>query len=665
MVRHDTLSGIQEGLELGKIFIQQSAESAFLDMGIAKDPYPAQLEIFNSNHMIRALFGANQCLSVNSEILMAKGFSKPLRDMETGEWVIGFDFNTRDFLPVQVNGVYFNETMFVHSFQHSEGILRCSKSHKVCAVYPNGKMGMIRVMRAVKGQFPVIVRDSNGCPVLSRLELLEPFDEGSPEITMDLGVDHPSHVFVANGIVVSNSGKSLSGAVQMAWDATGLYPDWYKGERTVRGINAWVMGDTTENTREACQKKLFGPDPDQPGWTDRPGDEALIAKKYIIGKPTRKSVSGAFDIARVKHVPSDTISILGFKSHEMATQTLASWSGDRVWIDEECSKEILDEMIARITATRGKILITMCPVQGMTPLVKFLQNGPADLVKLARLPYSQAKHIDEKVKEANIRLWSSNPAVLAARTEGLATTNSGLIFPFGTREITYNPAQVIISPHWKYLGGEDVGYRHPTAAVALAWDSLADVVYAYATYAQAERPFGYHHAQLQSWGNGNMTFMIDPASDQVNQADGTRILEELWKLAHGKDYLEIPEEKRKYIKADNTFYTGMDAMWTRFASKRLLINQNLRALLEQYESYAWNKDGTGPKVETPEMPYDLITSLRYGVLGLDKYAHRVDQPPPWQEGEEIESALDIKDWTPFRAGREPNNQLPGGENVKF
>ena len=651
-MRHDNLSGIAEGLNLAKTFLEQSAETAFLTMGIGVDPYDSQREILNSHAKILAFFGANRCLAVTTKILMAKGYIKEIRDIEKGEWVTGFDFDTKDFLPVQVNNVFHNNENLICRFKHSEGILECTRSHKVCVVYPKtGFMRMVRVMRAVKDQLPVIVRNKNGCPILSMLEHINPFDDDRFEATMDLGVDHPSHAFVAEGIVVSNSGKTHAGVSKLAWDATGLYPEWYKGPRTVRGIDAWIMGATAESTRDTAQRKLFGPDVNHPGWTDRPSEEGLIAAKYIIGNPTKKSVSGCIDTIRVKHVPSDTTSILTFKSHQMDVASLAAWHGDRILIDEECKKEVLDESVARVMDRKGQVFIALCPLEGMTPTVKFLLNAPEDLVKVCYLTHADAKHLDEHEKESIKRMYASNPAMMLARTEGRATFNAGLIFPFQTSDILYDPAKVGISAHWRYLGGLDVGWRHPTAAVALAWDPLSDVVYVYATYEQAERPYLYHHAQLQSWGE-NMTFMIDPASNQVNQATGVKILEELWKLSHGNDFIEIPEEKRKYVKADNDFQTGLDAMWHRFNTKRLLINRNLASLIGQYESYAWDKDGTGPKTETPDLRYDIITALRYAIKGLTEHAHRLDSTPPWLEGDDWDSPGEIKDWKPYRSGQE-------------
>jgi phage terminase large subunit-like protein len=459
-----------------------------------------------------------------------------------------------------------------------------------------------------------------------------------------------THNYFIGTVLNHNSGKSHAAAVQLAWDATGLYPDWYKGPKTSRGINAWVVGDTTENVRDAPQRKLFGPDKNRPGWTDKPGREALIHHKYIMGKPSMKSVAGAIDTVWVKHVPSDTTSVISFKTHGMDQQALASWTGDRVWVDEECPKEIMDELIARISVNNGFIYYALCPQHGITPLVKWIRdNAGGPHVLRVYLSYDDAKHLDPEVKARNRALWASDPAMLAARSEGRETSNSGLIFPFPLDSVLYDPRKIAISPHWRYLGGLDVGWRHPTAATAAAWDPLSDVVYVYASYEQAEKDYEYHYRNLQKWGP-SMSFMIDPASDQASQADGTKILEKYWDLAHGPNWDEIEEEKRKFIKANNSFPTGMDTMWHRFQTQRLLISQNLKTLHDQYSGYEWNKDGDGPMRETPIRRYDVITSLRYLTMGLADYAHRLDAVPPWQETE-WQEPVEEHPWVPYRAGR--------------
>jgi hypothetical protein len=150
-----------------------------------------------------------------------------------------------------------------------------------------------------------------------------------------------------------------------------------------------------------------------------------------------------------------------------------------------------------------------------------------------------------------------------------------------------------------------------------------------------------------------MTFMIDPASDQVAQKDGEKILEEYWTLAHGAGWENIDEDKRKFIKADNSFLTGMGNLWHRFSTNRLFISKNLKKLIDQYANYEWNKKGDGPMEETPSRKYDIITSLRYGVGGINQYSHILNDFPPWMTAESFEEPIEIKEWSKFRAGGSP------------
>jgi hypothetical protein len=124
-------------------------------------------------------------------------------------------------------------------------------------------------------------------------------------------------------------------------------------------------------------------------------------------------------------------------------------------------------------------------------------------------------------------------------------------------------------------------------------------------------------------------------------------------LAHGAGWENIDESKRKYIKADNTFLTGMGAVWHRFATNRLFISKNLRKLIDQYENYEWDKDGHSPMRETPSRKFDIITSLRYGIMGITEYSHVLNDFPPWMVDEDFREEISEEIWKPFRAGGGP------------
>ena len=670
-MRGDDLSSLREGLGLQGAILTKEAEQAFLTRGIANRDsiYPAEYEAVTSGHKITALFGANQCLRGESNVLMWDGTTTHINLINRGDVVTAYDFTRKCFVPSRVISVFENIPLPLHRFQHEYGALECTVSHKVAVARRRrlyGKeLGSIyhifhRAILANREGMPVVVRNENGVPTLSMLV----YDRKIPsEPTYDLCIDHPDHAFVTDNIVVANSGKTLTMAHRLAWDATGLYPDWYTGPKTQRGIDAWVIGDTGMNVRDAYQRKLFGPDPNRPGWTDRPGEEALIASKYLASPPNKQGQpAGLFDTVRVKHVPSESTSTITFKSHQMDTQSLASWTGDRVFIDEECPLGILNEMLARMLVRNGQIFISLCPLGKYPDMVSFLLSAPLDLVHIVKLGHDQVKHLTEGDKAAFARMFASNPAELAARTRGDYVTNTGLIFPFPVKDIIYDPGKVHIPSSALYLGGMDVGFTHPTAAAAIALDKFSDTAYCYATYAQAQKPYMYHHSMLLRWGE-NMTFMVDPASDQGSQAEGISVLHRYWELAHpGRDdydgeihykWEQVPENKRKYIKANRAWSPTMDDLWHRFETGRMRIQQNLTDLLTQYGNYTWNKDGTGPRPETPAVPLDIITALRYGSFHLSEYAHRLDQNPPWIEpGDSGGWADPPEDWKPYRAGRE-------------
>ena len=53
-------------------------------------------------------------------------------------------------------------------------------------------------------------------------------------------------------------GKTYTGARITACHLTGKYPDWWKGKRFTKPINAWAAGASTVTTRDILQKELLG-----------------------------------------------------------------------------------------------------------------------------------------------------------------------------------------------------------------------------------------------------------------------------------------------------------------------------------------------------------------------------------------------------------------------
>src|SRR5512138_542928 len=78
-------------------------------------------------------------------------------------------------------------------------------------------------------------------------------------------------------------GKTLAAGHEVAYHATGMYPDWWDGRTMERENRGWVVGLTSEMTRDGAQRILLGP-PGQWGTGAIP-KELIIDIKRARGVP--------------------------------------------------------------------------------------------------------------------------------------------------------------------------------------------------------------------------------------------------------------------------------------------------------------------------------------------------------------------------------------------
>ncbi len=168
-------------------------------------------------------------------------------------------------------------------------------------------------------------------------------------------------------------GKTLGlGGYETALHLTGLYPDWWPGRTYDRPILAWAAGTKTAKVRDVNQKMLLGQLHQRKGFTQADGGLIPAAR---LGRLTRRSgVADAVDQAVIKHV-NGYENVVTFKSYEEGRTSFEAEGVDWIWLDEEPSKPIYDECKMRILTTRGSILSTFTPVEGMTEVVISLLEG--------------------------------------------------------------------------------------------------------------------------------------------------------------------------------------------------------------------------------------------------------------------------------------------------
>ena len=124
-------------------------------------------------------------------------------------------------------------------------------------------------------------------------------------------------------------GKTYTGARITACHLTGIYPDWWKGKRFTKPINAWAAGASTVTTRDILQKELLG----NPVNQDMRGSGA-IPKDCIHSVVRKPQIPNAVESIVVKFHNAFGVhigeSVVSFKSYEMGEEKFMGSSLD--WI---------------------------------------------------------------------------------------------------------------------------------------------------------------------------------------------------------------------------------------------------------------------------------------------------------------------------------------------
>tara|TARA_R100001015_G_C4634760_1_gene202008 strand:- start:4596 stop:6044 length:1449 start_codon:yes stop_codon:yes gene_type:complete len=294
-------------------------------------------------------------------------------------------------------------------------------------------------------------------------------------------------------------GKSFSGAAEMSYHLTGLYPDWWKGRRYDQPITAWAGGVSNETTRDIVQFELLG-SPDDP---DAFGSGA-IPKNKIIKTERKPGVPNAKSVALIQHVSGGNSS-LHFKAYEMGVDKWQGRSVDCIWLDEEPSRELYSQAVTRTLDRKGMVYMTFTPESGMTETVASFMNNLQPGQSLVNATWDDASesissmkgnkgHLNEDVM--NQILSSYSPHEREMRRYGRPSIGSGLVFPIQEDKLMIDPRP--LEDHWPRIAGIDFGWDHPTAVVWAAWNKDDDEIYIYDCYRQSKASPSVHAASIRT-----------------------------------------------------------------------------------------------------------------------------------------------------------------------
>jgi hypothetical protein len=269
-----------------------------------------------------------------------------------------------------------------------------------------------------------------------------------------------------------------------------------------------------------------------------------------------------------------------------------------VWFDEEPPEDIYTEGLTRTNATGGIAFMTFTPLLGMSKVVRrFLIDKPAG-TSVTTMTIDDAEHYSPEQKAAILASYPEHER--DARTRGIPTLGSGIIFPVSEADLKVDAFE--IPRHFAQLGGIDFGWDHPTAAVAIAWDRDTDTIYVTKTHRLKQATPMIHAATLKPWGQW-LPWAWPHDGLQHDKGSGNTLME-LYK----NEGLNMMDDRASFEDGGNGVEAGLMLMLEMMHTGRFKVFSHLEDWFEEFRLYH-REDGKVVKLYD-----DLMSATRYAVM---------------------------------------------------
>lgn len=401
-------------------------------------------------------------------------------------------------------------------------------------------------------------------------------------------------------LAANKSGKTYCGARAAAYHATGLYPEWWTGEKFKTATVIWVAGNTIGNTRDLCQAELLG----EPGDEDDFGHGAI--PKHLIGRRTKyHGIPDALQSVLVKHVTGKWAKII-FKAFEQGKQAFMGKAVHYSWLDEEVPYDIYSQCIRASLKFGGIIGMTFTPESGMTPLVRHFMEERQPGQCYINATWDDAPHLDEKTRQQ--LLSGLLPHERDMRSKGIPVMGTGLIWPISESKISCSP--FTIPDDWPRIAGLDFSGSgdegHPTALVVFAVDPSTDIAYLYDIYRESGKSIPEHWLFMSRIGSVPIAWPHDGLVS--DRGSGVSYMEQYVtagaNMLHHK-FSNPPAPGMKEGTGGNGVKAGLTLMYSDMVGGKFKVFSNLREWFEEFRQY-YQKDG-----EIVKEGDDLMAASRY------------------------------------------------------
>jgi hypothetical protein len=242
----------------------------------------------------------------------------------------------------------------------------------------------------------------------------------------------------------------------------------------------------------------------------------------------------------------------------------------------------------------------------------------------------EAKHFDDEERAIIVAAYPDHQR--DARARGMPMLGEGAIFKQKRETIE---CQVFDIPrHWHVLGGVDFGYGdHPFAAVKIAWDKEADILYLTREFKEKRIEPAMHADCLETWGGDQGLRWCWPHDGMRQWGDSGPI-----KDVYASKGMRMLHEHSTFPTRDGTkggysTEAAVQLLLSRMQSGRFKAFSNLDGFWLEVSTYH-RKKGLIVKEHDDLLSalYKCLMMLRFARqpdLGVQKYANQVEHE--WDE----------------------------------
>jgi len=438
---------------------------------------------------------------------------------------------------------------------------------------------------------------------------------------------HNSHATERSIVLGSQQGKSTATGYELAFSACDWWPDWHTGrhpsppqiERSAK-FTGWYASISSQTVRDGIQSKLLGDISQKDGL-----GSGAIPLDYIRGISMSRGISNFVDTITVSR-ESGGIGLLQSKTYEQSVMSYQGVPVDMALVDEDPGYDdrIYNELLARTISTNGRIIVSLTPMLGTTPIRKrFIQSGPN--IFEVRGGLEQALHIPSERRAAIIA--SVPERERAARIWGQEMQGEGAVFTTPIPDIQFDVQPNSFMPWWPCCWAVDFSHggqatsAHPFGAVFAVHDPQADVIYICDAFKLRGLP-ETHAARIRSHTYWDAVVLWP----HDGQQSGNIQTGENFASVYRKLGLNMRSTWTTFPDGGYSFEAGISEMERRFATGKLKVARHLIEWFVEYQNYHYEKAVVKKEDD------DLMSATRQVVMGIRHAKAMSDENFKHQQG---------------------------------